>query len=411
MNFAFERFIARRYLTAKRKHAVISVITGISILGVAAGVMALIIALAITNGFRNTLQRTLLGATAHAALLEKEPGIGFEEWPAMAQNLKTIPHVTSVSPVLYGQVLYSGPLQGQGGVLKGLANSSTAEWSEIVKYLKQGSLDRLQQDTGYPGLLLGARLAGRSGMLLDSIVTIISPNGDMTPLGPRPSYHKFRVVGIFESGFYDLDNTWGFARLEDVQTVLGQPGAVNAIEMKLDDVSLAPQIAQQAEAMSGNKVGGTHWQEQNKQILSALKMDRVVTVITISLIQLIAALNILISLIMMVMEKNRDIAVLVSMGARWDQIRRIFIFQGLLIGTVGTTLGLILGYGLSYLAEHYRWISLDAEVYALSYVPFEPRPIDALWVTGGALLVSFLATLYPARQATKVLPAEALRYE
>ncbi len=175
--------------------------------------------------------------------------------------------------------------------------------------------------------------------------------------------------------------------------------------------ALAPQIAQQAETMGGNKVGGTPWQEQNKQILSALKMDRVVTVITISLIQLIAALNILISLIMMVMEKNRDIAVFVSMGARWDQIRRIFIFQSLLIGTVGTAIGLILGYGVSYLVEQYRWISLDAEVYALSYVPFEPRPIDAFWVTGRALLVSFLATLYPARQAAKVLPAEALRYE
>jgi lipoprotein-releasing system permease protein len=411
MNFAFERFVARRYLTAKRKHAVISVITGISILGVAAGVMALIIALAITNGFRNTLQRTLLGATAHAALLEKEPGIGFEEWPAMAQNLRTIPHVTSVSPVLYGQVLYSGPLQGQGGVLKGIAPGSGGEWGEIAKYLKQGSLERLEQDTGYPGVLLGARLASRSGMLLDSIVTVISPNGDLTPLGPRPSYHKFRVVGIFESGFFDLDNTWGFARLKDVQMVMGQPDVVNAIELKLDDVSLAPEIARQAEQMGGNKVGGTHWQEQNRQILSALKMDRVVTVITISLIQLIAALNILISLIMMVMEKNRDIAVLVSMGARWDQIRRIFILQGLMIGAVGSAIGLVLGYGLSYLAEHYRWISLDAEVYALSYVPFEPRAMDAIWVTGGALLVSFLATLYPARQATKVLPAEALRYE
>jgi len=199
MNFAFERFVARRYLTAKRKHAVISVITAISILGVAAGVMALIIALAITNGFRNTLQRTLLGATAHAALLEKEPGIGLEQWPAMAQQLQTIPHVTSVSPVLYGQVLYSGPLQGQGGVLKGLAPGSAAEWGEIAKYLREGSLQRLAEDTGYPGILLGSRLAGRSGMLLDSIVTVISPNGDLTPLGPRPSYHKFRVVGILKA--------------------------------------------------------------------------------------------------------------------------------------------------------------------------------------------------------------------
>ena len=181
--------------------------------------------------------------------------------------------------------------------------------------------------------------------------------------------------------------------------------------MKLDDINAAVAVAGAASAVIGGKLTASHWEEQNRSVLNALKMDRIVTVITISLIQLVAALNILISLIMMVMEKSRDIAILVSMGARWEQIRRIFIFQGLYIGAIGTAIGLVLGYGLSYAAERGRWFTLDAEIYALSYVPFEPRPMDAIWVSAAALLVSFLATLYPARRATAVLPAEALRYE
>ncbi|MBI2687490.1 MAG: ABC transporter permease [Acidobacteria bacterium] len=408
---AFESFVARRYLTAKRRQAVISIITGVSIVGVAAGVMSLIIALAITNGFRTTLQKSLLGATAHVNIVEKETGIGFDDWQPIVQRLAKLTHVNSATGVLYMQVLFSGPQTGQGGYLKGIPDSVSQERDELRRYIKQGSLDRLNEAGRYPPILLGTKLAQKSGMMLDSVVTVIIPNNDITPGGARPSYPKFRVVGLFESGFYDIDNTFAYAALADVQRVTGFENTINTIELKLDDINTAASVSAAASPIIGDKLTSTTWEEQNRGVLNALKMDRIVTVITISLIQLVAALNILISLIMMVMEKSKDIAIMVSMGARWEQIRRIFIFQGLYIGAVGTVIGLILGYGLSYAADSGRWFKLDAEIYALSYVPFQPRPMDAIWVSAAALAVSFLATLYPARQATAVLPAEALRYE
>jgi lipoprotein-releasing system permease protein len=408
---AFESFVARRYLTAKRRQAVISVITVVSIIGVAAGVMALIIALAITNGFRSTLQRSLLGATAHVNIVEKEVGIGFEDWKPIAASLAKIPHVESATGALYTQVLFSGPQTGQGGFLKGIPDDATREREELRRFIRDGSLDRLKTTDGYPPILLGAKLAQRTGMLLDSVVTVIIPNGEITPAGARPSYPRFRVVGIFESGFFDIDNTFAYATLADIQRVTGAENAINAIELKLDDLNAAASVAAAAGPVIGNKLTASTWEEANRGVLNALKMDRIVTIITISLIQLVAALNILISLIMMVMEKSKDIAILVSMGARWEQIRRIFIFQGLYIGAIGTAIGLVLGYGISYAAESGRWFTLDAEIYALSYVPFQPRLTDAIWVSAAALTVSFLATLYPARRATAVLPAEALRYE
>ena len=411
MKPGFELFVAERYLRARRKQAVISLITVISILGVAAGVMELIIALAITNGFRNTLQRTLLGATAHVSILEKTPDEGISGWRETRLKLARLPHVRSASPALYGHVLYSGPAQGQGGVLKGIQLDSGVERKELESVLREGSLDGLGRKGGLPGVVLGSRLAQQTGMMLASVVTVISPQGELTPLGPRPSYQRCRVVGIFESGFFDIDSTWAFTSLETSQRLLGLGDVVNSIELKLDDIYAAPEVAKAAEAAVDRRYAATHWMEQNRQLLNAFRMDRAVTVITIGLIQLVAALNILISLVMMVMEKNKDIAVLVSMGARAGQIRRIFMLQGLLIGAVGAALGLAAGYTISHLADRYRWIRLDEEIYSLSFVPFEPRWTDGLWVAAAALLVSWLATLYPSRAAARVLPAEALRYE
>jgi lipoprotein-releasing system permease protein len=248
-------------------------------------------------------------------------------------------------------------------------------------------------------------------MLLNARIVVVSPQGELTPLGPRPSYHRFRVVGIFESGFYELDAHWAFTTLQAAQRVLAVQDVVNALELRLDDIDAAPEVAAEAEKIAGPGLGATTWMEQNRQILNALRMERVVTVITIGLIELVAALNILITLVMMVMEKQRDIALLVAMGARLEQIRKIFILQGVTIGVVGSVLGLAAGYSLSFLADKYRWIRLDEEIYSLSYVPFDPRWIDAIWVPAAAILVSFLATLYPARAATRIAPAEALRYE
>jgi lipoprotein-releasing system permease protein len=405
----FELFVAIRYLRAKRKQAVISVITVISILGVAAGVMALVIALAINNGFRGTLQRNLLGATAHVSILEKERGYGIENWRELSARLRNLPRVTGAAPSLYGPVMISGPVQSTGAILKGI--ESTADQAEMLKNLKEGSLDRLNDTSSLPGIILGSRLAENTGMLLNSVVRILSPRGELTPFGPRITEYRFRVVGIFESGFYELDANWAYTSLKSAQMVLSVNDVVNSIELTVDDIYKAPEVARAAERIAGPKLAATHWMEQNKPILSALRMERTVTVVTIGLIQLVGALNILVALIMMVMEKYKDIAILMSMGARQQQIRRIFMLQGALIGVVGATLGLITGYSLCYFADKYRWIRLDEEVYSLAFVPFEPRAFDAIWIAGIAIFISFVATLYPARNATRIAPVEALRYE
>lgn len=411
MRNSFEFFVARRYLMAKRKQAVISVITVISVIGVAAGVMALVIALAINNGFRNTLQRNLVGATAHVTILEKEPGYGIANWREVIARVSGVPGVTASAPTLYGSVFLAGPVQSSGAVIKGVVVSPGAPLPSFLQQLKQGSLAALNGGDGPPGLILGSRLAQSTGLVVNARVNVISPQGEMTPFGPRPSYHWFRVVGIFESGLYDLDSGWAFTGIPAAQRVLALDDVVNAVELRLDDIYRAPEVARAVESLVGPKLAATHWMEQNKQLLGALKMEKAVTVVTIGLIQLVAALNILISLIMMVMEKHRDIAILMSMGARREQIRSIFMLQGVLVGVTGSVLGLLAGHLLNYFADRYHWIRLSEEVYSIAFVPFEPRWIDSLWIAGAAILVSFVATLYPARAATRVTPAEALRYE
>ena len=413
MTSKFELFIARRYLRAHRKEKVISVITAISILGVAAGVMALIIALAVNNGFKNTLERNLLGAMAHISVLEKEPGSGIENWRQLSVRLRQLPHVTAVGPALYTPVFLTGGLQPHGAQLKGIDVASELAISESLRHLKQGSLAPLRDLTAAPpGILLGTRLVEDTGMVLNSRITVISPQGGtLTPFGIRPSFRPFRVAGIFESGFFEIDDSWAYTSIETAQKLLGVADVVNAIELKVDDLDRAPEIARDIEKLVGSRYTTTTWMERNKQLIGALNMERMVTVITIGLIELVAALNIFITLVMMVMEKYRDIAVLMSMGARWGQIRRIFMLQGVLIGVVGSAIGLILGYALCYYANRYHWVRLDETVYSLSFVPFEPRWIDGLWVPAAAILVSFVATIYPARKATQITPAEVLRYE
>jgi len=410
----FEFFVASRYLRAKRKQAVISVITVISVLGVASGVMALVIAIAINNGFRNTLQRSLLGATAHVTVLEKEPSEGIANWAELAAKFQSIPHVTSVSPVLYGKVILSGPVgvgQLEGAELKGIPLNVPPP--DILRRLKQGSFDDLKSTNGLPGIILGAGLAQKTAMMLNSVVTVTSPHPVLTPVGMhiRLVSSQYRVVGIFESGFFEVDAFWAFTALPSAEQAFSVGSVVNAVEMRLDDIYQAPEVAEAAEKIAGKSLGAKTWMEQFRQILTALNTEKVVTAITIGLIELVAALNILITLMMMVMEKNRDIAVLMSMGAKARQVRKIFMMQGVLIGVVGTALGLILGYSLSFLADQYHWVPLNAEVYSVSYVPFNARWQDGIWIAAAAIFVSFVATIYPARNATRIAPVEALRYE
>jgi lipoprotein-releasing system permease protein len=408
----FELFVARRYLRARRKEAVISVITAISVLGVAAGVMALVIALAVNNGFRNTLQRNLLGAMAHINIIEKEPGNGIENWEEMVRKVRQAPHVTAASPVLYAPIFLSGPLQSKGAFLKGVDVNAELAVSETLRRLKDGSLHPLRDPNATPpGIVLGSRLAEDIGMLTNARVEAISPQGELTPLGPRARTVPFRVAGLFESGFFEIDDNWAFCSLGAAQKALSLKDVVNQIELKVDDLNRAPEVAKEVEKIVGPRYTTTTWMERNRQLLNALKMERAVTIITIGLIELVAALNILITLVMMVMEKYKDIAILMSMGARREQIRRIFMLQGVLIGVVGSAIGLAVGYTVCYFADKYRWVRLDETVYSISFVPFEPRGVDAVWIAGAAVLVSFLATIYPARSATRIAPTEVLRYE
>jgi lipoprotein-releasing system permease protein len=405
----FELFIAGRYLRARRKEAVISVITAISVLGVAAGVMALVIALAVTNGFSHTLQGNLLGAMAHINVIPRQPGDGIENWPELVARIRKVPHVVAVSPALYSPTLLQGPIQSKGAIIKGVDVDSELALNGTLRRLKAGSLDRLRDpNASPPGIILGSRLAEDVGMRVNDNIDILAD--EMLPVGVRPVKRRFKVSGIFESGFYEIDDAWAYVSIAAAQKALSVD-QINQIELNVDDLNRAAQIAPEVEKVAGPRYTTTTWMERNKQILGALRMERLVTIIVISLIELVAALNIFITLVMMVMEKYRDIAVLMSMGARIGQIRRIFILQGVLIGLVGSAIGLVVGYTVCYLAGRNHWIPLDEAVYSMSFVPFDPRPLDAIWIAGLAVLVSFLATLYPAWNATKIAPAEVLRYE
>ena len=440
----FEFFVATRYLRAKRRQAVIGVITGISIAGVAAGVASLIVALSINNGFRQDLQDRLLGSTSHVNLLRIDSD-GIKDWRPLMDRLSQQPHVVATAPAVYEQVLISRGARARGAVLKGMIPAYERKVSDLLKTVSIGSADALEEPAAAPAggptaapastnqettlepqdsmravqerlaamppIILGKDMAENLGATVGSVVLVTSPQGELTPFGIVPKYNRFRVAGIFNSGFYDYDSSWAFARLSDTQRLFGIGDQVSVIEFKLDDIYQAGQVSQQLEKAAGPGFMATNWMEQNKAIFRALRLERLVTFITIGLIVFVAALNILIALTMMVMEKTRDIAVLMSMGTRKSQVRRVFIAQGVLIVLIGTAIGLILGYFLSWAGGHYHFLSLSPEVYSIDYVPFVPRALDGVLVAAIAVGISFIATVYPSWAAARILPAEALRYE
>jgi lipoprotein-releasing system permease protein len=429
----FELFVASRYLRAKRRQAVIGVITGISIAGVAAGVASLVVALAINNGFRQDLQDRLLGSTSHINLLRIQSD-GIKDWRPLMDRLSKEPHIVATAPAIYEQVLISRGPRARGAVLKGMIPNEERKVSDLLSTVKIGSADALgdrptQPEPTTPGqsptdlqgvenrvaamppIILGKDMADDLGANVGSTVLVTSPQGELTPFGMVPKYNRFRVAGIFNSGFYDYDSSWAFTRLNDAQQLFGLGDLVSVIEFKVDDIYQAGQISRQLEQAAGKGFMATNWMEQNKALFRALRLERLVTFITVGLIVFVAALNILISLTMMVMEKTRDIAVLISMGTRKSQVRRIFIAQGVLIGVVGTAIGLVLGYALSWAGGHYHLLSLAPEVYSIDYVPFAPRAMDGVLVAVVAIGISLIATVYPSWSAARILPAEALRYE
>ena len=452
----FEFFVASRYLRAKRRQAFIGIITAISILGVAAGVASLIVALAINNGFRQDLQARLLGSTSHISLLRIESD-GIKDWRPLLDKLAKEPHVVAAAPAIYEQVLISRGPRARGAVLKGMLPRYERKVSDLLQTVTMGSAAALdekpqtnstaapmastsaeqaagndgknsasaspddlagvaQRVAAMPPIILGHDLAEGIGATVGSVVLVTSPQGELTPFGMVPKYIRFRVAGIFNSGFFDYDSSWAFIRLADAQELFGLGDVISVIQFKIDDIYLAGQVGSELEEAADQATGShgfmtTNWMEQNKPLFRALKLERVVTYITIGLIVFVAALNILISLTMMVMEKTKDIAVLMSMGTKKRQIRRVFITQGVLIGVIGTIIGLVLGYGISWAGGHYHFISLSPEVYSIDYVPFAPRVMDGVIVALVSIGISFIATIYPSWSAARILPAEALRYE
>jgi len=414
----FEFFVAARYLRAKRRQAVVGVITVISIAGVAVGVASLIIALAITNGMRRDLQDRLLSSTAHVELMRVQSD-GIRDWRELTERLRHLPHVTAAAPGLYEPVLLSrGSLSG-GAMLKGIIPAEERTVSDLLSQMTAGSPAPLSESENAedvageatPPIVIGSDLANTLDAKVGSTVMATSPQGELTPYGLLPKLQRFRIVGIFHSGFYQYDSSFGFIRLKDAQALFSEPDVVSIISFKVDDLYHADRIGKELEAAAGPGFLTTNWMEQNRELFRALKLEQVVTFIVIGLIVCVAALNILIALTMMVMEKTKDIAVMMSFGVQPGQVRRIFLMQGFLISVIGTALGLVLGYLLAWVGGHYRFIQLSAEVYSIDYLPFAPRIIDGVVVTLLSLGVSLLATIYPSSSAARVLPAEALRYE
>jgi len=424
----FELFIAARYLRAKRRQAVVGVITAISIVGVAAGVASLIIALAITNGMRRDLQQRLVGATAHITLM-RVAGDGIRDWQPLLARLRAVPHVTAAAPGLWEQVLISRGARSNGALIKGIVPADEKTVSDLLKTMVSGSAAALEPlpaahvseardgapdalpAPAVPPIVIGKDMADSLGAQVGDTVQVISPQGEMTPFGLVPRYQRYIVTGVFNSGFYQYDSAYAFTRLADAQRLFSEPDLISVISFKVDDLYKADRIGRAIEQAAGPGFETTSWMEQNVELFRALRLEQYVSFIVLTLIVFVAALNILIALTMMVMEKTRDIAVLMSFGVRAEQVRRIFLYQGLLISVLGTVIGLLLGYGISWLGGHYRFIHLDASVYSIDYLPFAPTLLDGVIVAAVSLGVSLIATLYPSASAAKVLPAEALRYE
>ena len=412
----FELFLAARYLRAKRRQAVVGVVTAISIAGVAAGVAALIIALAITNGMKRDLQGKLLSNSAHVQLMRVQAD-GIRNWEPLFDRLRRLPHVVGASPGIYEQVMVARGARDGGAMIEGILPDQEKTVSDLLSTASPAAIRALEPQPADPGnhqlppIVLGQDLAETVGASVGDRVTLVSPQGEMTPIGPMPKVVSFRLAGTFHSGFYQFDQQWGFMRLADAQRLYSEPDLLSVISFKVDDLDRAPEIGREIEQAAGKGFMTSNWIEQNRELFTALKEEQIVTFIVITLIVIVAALNILIALTMMVMEKTRDIAVLMSFGVDPGQIRRVFLLEGLLISVIGTALGLMLGYIAAWAGGHYHFIHLSAEVYSIDTLPFAPRPLDGVIVAVVSIGISLLATLYPSHAAARVLPAEALRYE
>ena len=406
----FEWLVARRYLRSPYKPAVLRLVTLLSVAGVAAGVGTLVIALAVNTGFRQTLQDRLLGVTAHVNLTR--PGAeGLRNYRALAAQLERTPGVRSVAPAIYQTVLLSAGGRARGIVLKGIDPEAERRSDEALRRVVAGKGDFSADADGIDAILLGRMLSEELGLRAGDYLTLTSPQGRLTPFGMIPRSRRFRVAGIFDSGFYDYDANWGFVTLAAAQGLAGTSDLVSVLEFRVEQVDRAPGIAAALLQQAGQGYATSTWMDENRALFRALRLEKLVTAIFIGLITFVAGLNVLVVLAMTVSDKARDIAVLMAMGARREQVRNIFILQGLAVGAVGTLMGLAAGYALAWAADSYRLIPLDPQVYAVPFVPFHANGFDALWIAAAALAISVAATFVPARAAARILPVEILRYE
>jgi lipoprotein-releasing system permease protein len=408
----FELRIALRYLTARRKQAFISLISAISVLGVAVGVMALVIALGLMTGLQGEIRTRILGATAHVSVF-RSGNVPLQEYPEVQERLRDLPGVLGTAPAAYGKGLLSSALGSAVATLKGIVPRDETTVTDIGRQIEEGSLDALASPVaeGLAPILLGRELALRLGVGVGDVVSVTSPQGRLTPLGMLPRVTKFQVAGTVRSGLYEFDSAWAWLPLATAQRLLDLGDAVSLVEVRLADMFAVRAAARGISERLGDDYVTNDWVQMNHSLFSALWLEKTAIGITIGLIVMVAALNIVATLILMVMEKHQDIAVLVSMGASRGAITRIFMLQGTLIGLAGTLVGGALGVLACHVLDRYRLLRIPEDVYQVSYVPFHLTGGDLLLVVAGALLVCFLATLHPARGAARLDPAEALRYE
>jgi lipoprotein-releasing system permease protein len=404
----FELFVARRYLTARRKQAFISVITSISVLGIAIGVAALVIAIALITGFQGDVQDKILGATSHV-MVSDLGGQGLSGYEGLAEKIRAIPGVESVTPVVYNTVLITGLGESSGALVKGLDFDRERQGAAWLQKLEAG---RIPDGGGArEGLLLGRELALRIGAQVGDVVDVVTASSTLSPLGLLPKRKRFQVTGIFNTGLYEFDSSTALVAIGVAQRLFGLEGRASYIQVKLRDIFAAPAVGETIKAALPPVVYITTWMELNKSLFSALKLEKNIMFLTITLIVIVAALNIIATLILMVMEKTRDIGILMAMGATPRSINRIFFYQGALIGVIGTALGVLLGLGWCALANTFELIKIPVDIYQISHVPFRLRPLDLALIVGVTLAISFVSTLFPARRAAKVDPVVALKYE
>lgn len=405
----FELQVALRYLLAKRRQVFISVISLVSTVGVTVGVMALVIALALMTGLQQELQSRILGSSAHVYVWKPS---GITDYQSEITKLRAVPGVIGAAPAIEAKAMITNGSSNGFAMIKGIDPALEPTVTDIGRVLTDGSLDQLTpaSDDEFPGILLGKDLAGSLGAMVGDTVTLLTSNGTLTPMGVMPRQRRFRVVGTFRLGLYEVDNGTGLVSLETAM-MLAATDRVERIELKVAEVYDAPRIADQIAGDFGTEYVTSDWSDLNRQLYSALMLEKIGMGIGIGLIVMVAALNIVASLILLVMEKTRDIAILKTMGASSRSITLIFLLQGTIIGVLGTLVGAALGTTAAYVLDRYRLITIPSDVYQVNYLPFKLLPGDLVAVVVAAIVVCFVATLYPSRQAARLDPAQALRYE